>query len=469
MANWWESAPVVTPKAPNPTSGNWWDAAPLATAAKPEEPRSGYLDMASHIAANVGEGLPIIGPYLRAGADKIASGAISLIKGEPYEEAEANLAAQRAQSNADHPYIAAGAQIAGGVIGTEPLVAAAPAAFGISQASVPVRAATAAASGSALGAADGYVRDGALGAAAGGAIGGGLGLAGPIVGNALGRGVSAIQQARANRAAAIAAGTSREAVDVVSRGLAADGVTSLSAPNIQQAGSRAMLADAGPSTRSILDTAIQRAGPGAGEASERISQRAAGAADDINGALDNALGAPQGVATRLNAIRESSQPARSAAYREAYGTPIDYAAPQARDLEAALQRVPGSIISRANNLMRVMGEESQQIMANVADDGSVVFTRMPDVRQIDYITRALNDVAQRGDGAGALGGNTAEGMAYGSLSRELRNITRSMVPQYGSALDAAADPISRRQATLFGETLLSPDTGLPPEKWSSLK
>ena len=94
MANWWESAPVVTPKAPNPTSGNWWDAAPLATAAKPEEPRSGYLDMASHIAANVGEGLPIIGPYLRAGADKIASGAISLIKGEPYEEAEANLAAQ---------------------------------------------------------------------------------------------------------------------------------------------------------------------------------------------------------------------------------------------------------------------------------------------------------------------------------------------------------------------------------------
>lgn len=108
--------------------------------------------------------------------------------------------------------------------------------------------------------------------------------------------------------------------------------------------------------------------------------------------------------------------------------------------------------------MRLEGVESQQILASVADDGTITFTRMPDVRQLDYITRALNDVARAGDGMGALGGNTAEGRAYGNLSTAIRGVTRRLVPEYGQALDTAAEPIAARNAREFGATLLRSTT-----------
>jgi hypothetical protein len=159
----------------------------------------------------------------------------------------------------------------------------------------------------------------------------------------------------------------------------------------------------------------------------------------------------------LEELRTATQPARAAAYDAAYSSPIDYADPRGQALEQLVRgRVPAGIINRANNLMRINGEQSQQILANVAEDGTVTFERLPDVRQLDYITRALNDVSRAGDGAGALGGNTAEGRAYGGLAREIRNVLGGLVPEYRTALNTAAEPIAQREATLFGQRLLSP-------------
>ncbi|WP_416356341.1 hypothetical protein ACLNGM_20260 [Aureimonas phyllosphaerae] len=404
------------------------------------------------------EGVPIIGPYLRDGAERAGAGITAAITDKTYDEALAEARALSAAEKQANPWVDTGAQIAGGIAGTAPLVAAAPAAFGMGSASVPVRAVAGGVSGGALGGIDGSVRGGVEAAAFGGGAGLFLGAAGPLVGNALRNGVSTVRTARANGAAARAVGTTREAVDVVSRGLAADGAQEGINDAITAAGPRAMLADAGPATRSILDTAIARAGPGTGDAAERINQRAAGAAKDVNEALDAGLGPSQGNFSAIRDIRDASQPARAATYDAAYATPIDYSAPQARGLETLLRRVPASVVQKANNLMRIEGVESQQILANIADDGTMTFTRMPDVRQIDYITRALNDVSRAGDGAGALGGNTAEGRAYGNLSRSIRTTTRSLVPEYGVALDTAAEPIAARQAREFGATLLRPST-----------
>ncbi len=50
--------------------------------------------------------------------------------------------------------------------------------------------------------------------------------------------------------------------------------------------------------------------------------------------------------------------------------------------------------------MQLEGNQSQQILARVGDDGAVTFERLPDVRQIDYITRALRQAAESGEGQG---------------------------------------------------------------------
>jgi hypothetical protein len=118
-------------------------------------------------------------------------------------------------------------------------------------------------------------------------------------------------------------------------------------------------------------------------------------------------------------------------------------------------RVPKSAIDAANALMRAKGESSKQILAHVANDGSVVFEKLPDVRQLDYITRGLNEVADEAHGKGKLGGTTAIGSAYESLSREIRDRLKTLVPEYGTALETAADPIRRTKALRFGSQLLS--------------
>lgn len=180
--------------------------------------------------------------------------------------------------------------------------------------------------------------------------------------------------------------------------------------------------------------------------------------ENIGTTLDTAFGAPMGVDSASTAIRTGSAPARQAAYDAAYAAPIDYASDAGRNLESLIARVeqaaPGTI-SLANRLMAGEGVQSQHIMANIGQDGSVTFTQMPDTRQIDYITRALNQMAQSGDGMGALGGQTDVGRVMGNLSREIRDSLREANPAYGEALQTAATPIGQRQALLFGQELLN--------------
>jgi hypothetical protein len=182
------------------------------------------------------------------------------------------------------------------------------------------------------------------------------------------------------------------------------------------------------------------------------------AVDGIGQTLDTAFGAPIGIGRVSTAVREGSAPARSQAYEAAYAQPIDYASIPGRNLEALMTRVeqaaPGTI-ALANRLMAGEGVQSNQIMASIAPNGAVTFTRLPDTRQIDYITRALNQMAHSGDGAGAMGGQTDIGRIMGNLAREIRDNLRVANPAYGEALQTAATPIAQRQALLFGQELLN--------------
>lgn len=301
----------------------------------------------------------------------------------------------------------------------------------------------------------------ASGAVLGGLAGGvGGAVAPPII-----RGVGAATRGILNRVntgnAARQAGLSPEAARFATETLQADDALNTGAARMRAAGDERMLADSGQSATNLLDFAIQSSGQAGRLATEAIDARVTRSAQNITDALDDALGRPQGIQTMRANIAADSAAARHAAYDGpggAYATPIDYSSEAGRRLEELLTRVDQSDLNAANALMRAEGYQSRQIVARIADDGTVTYQQMPDVRQIDYLTRALRDRAAANAGLGAMGGQTNAGRVYQNLSGDLRGATRDAVPEYGVALETAADPIGRSQAVEFGSIMLRPTT-----------
>jgi len=90
---------------------------------------------------------------------------------------------------------------------------------------------------------------------------------------------------------------------------------------------------------------------------------------------------------------DATRAARQASYDAAFSAPIDYASDAGRELEGVLRRrLPRGLIDRANEALREAGEESPQILARIADDGTVTFERPLSVKQIDYIARELQEM-----------------------------------------------------------------------------
>lgn len=397
--------------------------------------------------------------------DELAAGAVSGIESlrgndQPYDRTLAQIRADQRAAQDQNPKSYLGGQVGGAIAQA---LATRGAGFFPNASSIAGKMGGGMLTGAAYGGAHGAgagegMGDRATQALKEGAFGAAIGATAPVVAAGASRAYEAARNAVLGNRIARQAGASPEALRMLGNVLDADGTRGpVGAANMARAGQDAMLADAGPNARAILDTAIQRGGPGAVEAQNAIAQRTARAAGAATSALDNTLGAPQGVTAARTAIRTGSAAARGNAYDAAYSAPINYADPRGQALEQLVRgRVPGDIVRQANRLMQLGGDESQQILARVADDGSVAFERLPDVRQLDYITRALNNAAESGDGAGALGGQTPMGRAYQGLASEIRRTLRDLVPEYGQALETAADPIRRSQGVELGSRLLSP-------------
>lgn len=394
--------------------------------------------------------------------DEAAAGLGTLIdRNSSYDQNLAEIRGNQGQAQRDNPKSYLAGQVGGGVAQG---IAAGPAILANAP-SIGARILGGMATGGGMGGLYGLGSgEGLMGRAVEGAKGLGIGAlvggAFPVAAKGISSAYTAIVNALAGNAAAKGAGTTPEVLRMLGNVLDADGTRGPAGQaNMARAGADAMLADAGPNAKAVLDTAIQRGGPGSVAARDAITARTGRASSAIADALDNSLGAPEGVTAARSAIREGSAPARSAAYKAAYEAPIDYSAPGGQTIEEIVKtRVPQSAITEANALMRAEGNQSKQILAHVADDGSVTFERLPDVRQLDYITRGLNEVADQADGAGKLGGQTAKGRAYSNLAQELRGHLKDLVPEYGQALETAADPIRRSKAVELGSKLFSPAT-----------
>ena len=410
-------------------------------------------------AATALQGVPFVGSY----TDE-AVGLVSPQAGEAMGQAVEAVRAQR-------PGQAAALEIGGALAATPALVAAAPAAVGqfvtgaASLGGKMLRGAVAgggagtlegAVSGYGRGEGEGRLAEAGTGALLGGGLGFGIGGALPGASAAIRSGWENIK-GRSVGQIAKTLGVSTDAAKVVRTALENDDLVAATVA-LERAGSSSMLADAGPATQRLLDVSVTSGGAAPRVAGEAVTARAEQAGARMTTVLDDLLGAPEGVATAQRGIRQGTQEARNRAYRVAYAQPIDYSRGRGRYLENLLKRVPQSAINRANELMRLEGVESAQILAEVAENGAVSFKRLPDVRELDYITRAMGDVAEQQNALGKLGGTTQLGRATSNLQQDIRKVLKTEVPEYGAALDVAADAISRTRAVEAGADILKPGT-----------
>lgn len=259
MANPWDDDPIVQPVGQTAVQGNPWDADAIVTprnasrkshisfeegqallnAEEQQQRMEGASGAVGAALTGLANGVPVAGPALLGAGQRGAALASTVINpGTTYDEnlREAQGITQQAQE--EHPWVTTGANIAGAVGGTIPMIAAAPAAFGVGVSSTPVAMAAGGASGLAIGTADAGVRSDwdPWEMTKGGLLGLGIGAAGPVVGDLVGRGVKAFQSSRATADAARQAGTSPEAVDVVARAM---GQTMLPGDERQHSGRRA--------------------------------------------------------------------------------------------------------------------------------------------------------------------------------------------------------------------------------------
>ena len=410
-------------------------------------------------AATALQGVPFIGSY--------TDEAVGMFNPQAGEAMRQSVEAVRSQ----RPGQAAALEIGGALAATPALIAAAPAAIAPFVANATslggkmLRGAIVGAEAGTLeGAVSGYGRgegEGRLAeAGTGAALGGGLGF---TIGGALPGASAAIRagweniKGRSVGQIAKTLGISTDAAKVVRTALENDDLVAAAAA-LDRAGSSSMLADAGPATQRLLDVSVTSGGAAPKMAGEAVTARAEQAGARMTTVLDDLLGAPEGIATAQRGIRQGTQEARNRAYRVAYAQPINYSRGRGRYLETLLKRVPQSAINRANELMGLEGVKSAQILAQVAENGAVSFKTLPDVRQLDYITRAMGDVAEQQNALGKLGGTTQLGRATANLQRDIRKVLKAEVPQYGAALDVAADAISRTRAVEAGADILKAGT-----------
>lgn len=172
---------------------------------------------------SVARGIPILGgamDNIAAAGDAATHAVLGRGSDAPTysERYAANLTKEQGKDAAyddQHPYVSTAGQVAGGILGTAPLVAAAPGAFGVGAASTPARVGASIGSGAVLGGADAAVRSGGdVGEIVKGIGYGGVGGAvAPAVGAAVGKGAQAVADAVGLSRAGAAARSSAPALD----------------------------------------------------------------------------------------------------------------------------------------------------------------------------------------------------------------------------------------------------------------
>ena len=290
-------------------------------------------------------------------------------------------------------------------------------------------------------------------AAYGAVIGGGVGGVASAAGTKFGQ---VVANYRANRVAK-ASGASPDASRVLARAIEAEGPENV-VHRIQMGGPDAMLVDGGEALVNQLDAAANASTGGARVAREAIDGRANAANKQMTKALDRSFGQPRGLNQAARDIAGSTREARQQGYDAAYASPIDYGTGAAGDkVLKVLKRVPRRVMNQAirdaNEAMQVEfgARQYKHIMAKAGDDGAITFKEMPNVQQLDYMKRALQEIGQEVDGFRR---PTGPATRANMLARDLRDAISDAAPAYGEAVAAGRDKLAQDAALQLGRDML---------------
>lgn len=295
-------------------------------------------------------------------------------------------------------------------------------------------------------------QQGIIGTALGGILGSAMPLAGDMIQNLIARWKGEDVAAIANQF-----GVSRDAAKVLKTAFENNDQNAVA--NILRAGPDATLADAGRSGQALLDAAAQTGGRPLAIVEGAVNDRAARSLPALTQSLDDVLGAPQGPRAAARSVAQQSAPARTSAYNAAYNTPIDYATPEGREIESLFSRISPkklqSAIDIVNERLRWDPSSPRQIMASIGDGGKVSFQEMPNVRQLDELKKALDQLGQDAD---AFGRPTGDALFAQEQARAVRNATINATGgeqgTYAQALKIGGDKIEMDRGLQLGLDML---------------
>lgn len=220
-------------------------------------------------------------------------------------------------------------------------------------------------------------------------------------------------------------------------------------------GPDAMPVDVLPGGADVVDAIIQQGGPGGQLAKRRIGERASDAAQAMEEATAREIGPSSGGISSRSISSEN--PAIARAYERAYARPVDYSADAGGDrlLEMLEKQVPPEVFAEAQKLFRTEGGPGDFFTKLV--DGKAVFSRLPELAELDTISRTLYQSAEasRAPSFTGTGKMSPQGRAEANLARKIREILKAQNPDYREALNIFSGIASKEDAVRVGRDLFS--------------
>lgn len=266
------------------------------------------------------EGIPIVGPAINAATDRIAAFGGSVMGDNTYDQELARIQGVTNRAKEENPNTALAGSLTGGVLGTAPLVAAAPAAFGAGAGNLGARSVASALTGGGIGAGDAAVRSGGdpRAVAVGGSLGAGFGAAGPTIASGVGRGVTALADkvGGLSKPTGVLAGLPKPAADFAIDTVGDPARMAAMRSELDRLGPQAMLADVSPEWMGVARGAASQPGM-RDEIAVPLLTRDAGKNARLRADMDRSIG-PAPVPSEVAAGIEANQAALAPQYQQVF-------------------------------------------------------------------------------------------------------------------------------------------------------
>ena len=385
--------------------------------------------------------------------------------GANYDRAVADERARLKQFEEQHPYVATGANIAGGLAGVAPAAAAVKGSSllgGIAKSS-GIGAGYGALGG--FGAGEGGVADRAEGAVTGGMAGAALGAAIPVAGAVAGRGVQLGKNL-------LGRNDPREvALDTLSRGMRRDQVTP---EQLQE-----RLAEASPrAPMSIMDVAGDNMyrqarlaettpGPGSNVVKNFLHERQRGQVDRVAANIEKKIAKGDNYYLSLAELDAVRKQAAAPLYEKAYAQPFVWD----DEIGSLLKRpAPRDALKRAHSIAAEEGRDPRGLGLNLDEDGNVKIDKtVASMQTLDYVKRGLDDVLEtfRDDTTGKLRLDE-RGRAINNTRQAFLSKVDRLNPDYAKARQEWGGTTATMEAMSLGRRFASGDAEVTADRFRKL-